>query len=336
MELPSERALGLVSHLQTLFVKGLEKCAVESGNPLRFNLVEWLRDEGRHGGGSRYVSANNTVYNRAAVNVSHIQYDDDPGKKLASATAISTIIHPNNPHAPSVHMHISWTEMKGSEGGYWRVMADLNPAIENPEDSELFQQTLKATAPVQFAEASTQGDKYFFIPALNRHRGVVHFYLEQYRTENSEADITMAKEVGMSVIDCYLKLLGFRVSSAVTELNSQQQLAYHTLYLFQVLTLDRGTTSGLLVHDQNDLGIMGSLPSRVDKPLLVSWKGKMNPPQDELLQGLAYAIPDSGEITNEVRLQLAQAVRDHYRKHPEALKQQASGNTVPPTVDNHR
>ena len=44
-----------------------------------------------------------------------------------------------------------------------------------------------------------------------------------------------------------------------------QQLAYHTLYFFQVLTLDRGTTSGLLVHDQNDLGIMGSLPAWVDR-----------------------------------------------------------------------
>jgi len=35
-------------------------------------------------------------------------------------------------------------------------------------------------------------------------------------------------------------------------------------------TADRGTTSGLLVHDENDVGILGSLPSHVDKKLLES------------------------------------------------------------------
>ena len=41
-------------------------------------------------------------------------------------------------------------------------------------------------------------------------------------------------------------------------------------YLFQVLTLDRGTTSGLLIHNQNDVGIMGSLSLYINKVLLSS------------------------------------------------------------------
>lgn len=335
MRLPSEQALELVSRLQTLFVHGLEECAAESGSTLAFTPVEWLRDGGRHGGGTRYASANNAVFNRASVNVSHIHYEDDPGKKLASATALSTIIHPQNAHAPSMHMHISWTEMKGGEGGYWRIMADLNPAIEKPEDTAAFLKCFQTIAPAQFDEAVAQGEKYFHIPALQRHRGVAHFYLEQYRSEDSGADLKLAGDFGGAVISCYLDLLEKRLDSGMNDDDRAAQLAYHTLYLFQVLTLDRGTTSGLLVHDQNDLGIMGSLPSAVDKSLLASWVGKIHVTQQSLLELIVEEIPSDGVINDKVRLNLAQAVRQHYRSNPEALRLQASGNVVPPTVENH-
>ncbi|MBK1832189.1 coproporphyrinogen III oxidase [Verrucomicrobiaceae bacterium R5-34] len=331
----AQQAYELVTGLQTSFVEGLTQCCQDAGTPVEFELVEWQRDGGKHGGGSRYGCADNAVFNRASVNVSHIHYEDDPSKKLASATAISTIIHPQNPQAPSVHIHISWTEMKGS-GGYWRVMADLNPAIAKDEDTAAFRDAFEQSAPEQLEEGLAQGDKYFYIPALGRHRGVVHFYLEQYQTGNAEQDLEMATRFGYAVIQRYVELLGKRLNEGFSDADRETQLAYHSLYLLQVLTLDRGTTSGLLVHDQNDLGIMGSLPSRVNKPLLQSWVEKVPEVQKGLLQAIVDAIPNNGEVTNEARLDLAQAVRGFYQKHPEALQIQASGNVVPPTVANHR
>jgi coproporphyrinogen III oxidase len=94
----------------------------------------------------------------------------------------------------------------------------------------------------------------------------------------------------------------------------------------------------LLVHDQNDLGIMGSLPSHVDKKQLASWRPKIPEPQNLLLDGLLEALPDgpTSLVSTEVKRAVAQVVRDHYGKFPEALKFQASGNVIPPTVDNHR
>jgi len=41
-------------------------------------------------------------------------------------------------------------------------------------------------------------------------------------------------------------------------------------------------------------------------------------------------------VSDEVKLKLAQTVRGHYKKNPEALAMQASGNVIAPTVDNHR
>jgi len=332
-------ANSLVEELQQYFVTHLDEVVDTADDESSFQPVEWLRDQGLHGGGIRYVASNEVFFNRASVNVSQIHYDDDASKNLASATALSTIIHPMNPFAPSMHMHISWTEMKNGKG-YWRMMADLNPAIEDADATALFTECLQNAAPEQYELAAEQGDRYFNIPALGRHRGVSHFYLEEYCTDKQQADFDLAKMFGEAVIDCYVSIFN---KANKTHLNPTKddfakQQAYHSLYLFQVLTLDRGTTSGLLVHDQNDLGIMGSLPAIVDKALLSSWLEKMLSPQDKLLKAIVNTLSDEMPcmVDDKTKLALASAVREHYKSNPKALNMQAKGNTVPPTVENHR
>lgn len=323
-------ALTLVESLQRRFVRTLE---VFGGEP--FIATEWLRDGGKHGGGGRYGIADNELLDRASVNVSQIHYDDDPSRKLGSATALSTIVHPSNPHAPSVHIHISWTELKSGEG-YWRMMADLNPALPNPNQTARFVARLRQAAPEEFDGAAEQGDRYFFISALGRHRGVAHFYLESFNSGDFATDLALAQQIGEAALDGYIDLLR-KPCPTVTEEDAAAQLAYHTLYFFQVLTLDRGTTAGLLVHDQNDIGILGSLPARIDKNLLASWRSRMESPQDKLLEGILAAFPRTGICTvdDEIKQHLADAVRKHYQSYPEALNLQASGNSTPPTINNH-
>jgi coproporphyrinogen III oxidase len=327
----------LVTHLQGYFVKALDGLSAEIGDNKAFEPVEWFRNKGEFGGGVRYVATDETLFNRASVNISQVQYDNDETKQLASATALSTIIHPRNPHAPSIHMHISWTEMKDGKG-YWRMMADLNPSIFNASEKKTFDRMLAQSVPEFYGEASAQGDKYFYIPVLERHRGVSHFYLENFSTGDKEADKAMAQTLGENVIDAYVKIIRNAILSheKVSEADKQAQLAYHTLYLFQVLTLDRGTTSGLLVHNENDVGILGSIPSHVDKALLLSWKEKMPKGQEDLLEAIAECLPESGAVEDEQKAALAQAVREFYTKNPQALKMQASGNVSVPTVQNHK
>lgn len=236
-----------------------------------------------------------------------------------------------------MHMHISWTEMRDGHA-YWRMMADLNPAHPVEEDTQAFEALLRSAAPEQYEAASAEGDRYFYIPALQRHRGVKHFYLENYASGDDEADTALAQKLGRAVVDGYADILKTAIARPHYDEDRAAQLAYHTLYLFQVLTLDRGTTSGLLVHDQNDAGIMGSLPSHVDGELLASWEDRMVAPQDELLRSLCEVLGTTRptEVTDARKLRLAQAVRAHYQKHPKALALQASGHEVPPTVQNHQ
>ncbi len=330
------RARALVEGLQQHFVSRLAdiEARVASSDARRPEPVEWLRDDGRHGGGERYVLGDSAAFDRSSVNVSVVHYDDLPDKKLGSATALSCIVHPRPPRAPSMHMHISWTEMKDGRG-YWRIMADLNPSIPVDSDRSAFEASLKSASGEHYEAASAQGDRYFSIPALERHRGVSHFYLEAFHSGDFDADHALAETVGRTTIDTYHQILVEAVKRPVQPGDSDAQRAYHTLYLFQVLTLDRGTTSGLLVHDQNDVGILGSLPSHVDVSLLDAWRDRVPDLQKPLVEALVGSLGD-GAVTTERKRVLAQRVREHYRAHPEALKLQASGNVVPPTVANHR
>jgi coproporphyrinogen III oxidase len=330
----------LVKELQAYFISKLNNITETFGNAQRYKAVEWLRDQGRHGGGIRFEATDEEVFNRGSVNVSQVHYDDDETKKLNSATAISCIIHPKNPHAPSMHMHFSWTQMRDGKG-YWRLMADLNPSLvpddisKNPFDLML----IEAAGEDYLEEGLAQGNRYFNIPVLKRTRGVSHFYLENFNTGNFEDDKAYVKQFARKVIDCYIQITinALNEHKTHTKEEKQRQIDYHTLYLFQVLTLDRGTTSGLLVHTQNDVGIMGSIPSHVNRQLLASWVQRMPKPQDKLLEALVQVLPNEmpTPIEEITKKKLADAVRKHYKKYPKALSMQASGEIVPPTVSNH-
>jgi len=330
-------AYTLVRGLQKRFADKLSNLSKELGENKAFEEVIWFRDGGLHGGGSRFEARDEQLFNTASVNVSQVHYNEQPMRSLQSATAISTIIHPKNPNVPSIHIHISFTELKDNKS-YWRIMADLNPSINNEEDRVVFDKALQNLSNTTYKEGSAQGDKYFNVPALERTRGISHFYLENYKTDNKQADYDFANSFGEGIIDTYVDIIthAFKTRASITEDDLKQQLEYHTLYLFQVLTLDRGTTSGLMIHNQNDVGIMGSLPTFVNRDLLHSWNNKVLKPQDALVNALVEVIGEDGEIDVLTKARLAEAVRKHYEEYPEALSLQASGNTIPKTVDNHK
>lgn len=348
----AQEVLALVLERQSALVDSLQAVVRKTGCEQAFEPVVWVRDEGRHGGGVRMVASppvdsSRALFDRASANVSQVHYDDLPKKRLSSATALSCILHPAAPHAPSMHMHISWTEMRKGRA-YWRVMADLNPAIPDVSQTTAFKDALAAAAGELYGDASAQGDRYFWIPALSRHRGVAHFYLEGHVTDDPVADQALAVGVVEAATTCYGELLEAGTVRAVGLPEKERadagaaQLAYHTAYLFQVLTLDRGTTSGLLVHDQNDVGILGSLPSRVDTRLLRGWRPSMPIPQEALLDAIVeslehgHAAPGIVAVTDDAKARIAPLLRTHYRQFPEALSLQASGDSLPPTVANHR
>ena len=330
------KAYELVRALQKRFVDKLDDLSSKFGENKKFEEVQWLRNNGLYGGGNRFEARDEVLFNTASVNVSQVHYDEDLTKSLQSASAISTIIHPKNPNVPSIHIHISLTSFKDGNS-YWRIMADLNPSLENMEDKKIFDESLKQISKENYEEGTKQGEKYFFIPALNKHRGVSHFYLEKYKSGDKQKDFDFALEFGKTVINTYINIISnaFETRKTFSVQDIKKQLDYHTLYLFFFFLLDRGTTSGLLIHNENDVGIIGSLPKFINKKLLISWIPNMEEIQKTLLENIISSIDDNGVINTQTKVKLAQVVRNHYKNNPNALKYQASGTTIPNTVNNH-
>lgn len=314
----SVAAIAFTEQLQSTFVENLERVARERGQATPFAPVEWLRNQGVNGGGNRYQAAAGGLFNRASVNFSHIHYGTDAKRHYLSATASSSIIHPKHPLAPSIHMHISLTEMRDGRK-LWRVMADLNPSHAIDEDTAKFVATLQAAAGDHYANSAKLGDQYFYIPALKRHRGVAHYYMEGFEPQ-SASDQELMQRLGYAVIETYCSILNQRLSDSTPTTKAQKdlQLDYHTLYFYQVLTLDKGTTAGILVHDQNDVGTMGSLPSHINRPLLASWRDSAGSPTDKLIDTLLKVIPEDDvvAINDTEKKALAEAVRTHYQAYP--------------------
>ena len=106
----AQRAYELVVSLQQRLVNSMQLLGSEFGSGRQFEPVEWFRAEGLHGGGMRYVATDKPIFNQASVNVSQVQYDADDSKSLASATALSSIIHPHPPIA-TARFHFRPTDM---------------------------------------------------------------------------------------------------------------------------------------------------------------------------------------------------------------------------------
>lgn len=310
----AKHVLNLLSDVQSYFKTELTKVSELHAISTEFIPVDWLRDEGVHGGGRRFEAVDGGLFNRASINVSQIHYEDQPEKSYDSATALSTIIHPAHPLLPSIHMHFSWTALKDGSG-YWRIMADLNPSHFDKDDKEYFDQTLKVAAKSDYVQGTKLGNDYFAIPALNKRRGVSHFYLEGFNPVEEDG-VIFAKQFVTKVIDTYAHILSSHLINLpqATDAQRQQQLDYHTLYFYQVLTLDKGTTAGLLVHNQNDIGTLGSIPSHINRVLLEEWQGVSPEPINGLVAELINVLPEGSPcpITSDTKAKLAQAIRTFY------------------------
>lgn len=310
----AKHVLNLLSDVQSYFKTELTKVSELHAISTEFIPVDWLRDEGVHGGGRRFEAVDEGLFNRASINVSQIHYEDQPEKSYDSATALSTIIHPAHPLLPSIHMHFSWTALKDGSG-YWRIMADLNPSHFDKDDKEYFDQTLKVAAKSDYVQGTKLGNDYFAIPALNKRRGVSHFYLEGFNPVEEDGAI-FAKQFVTKVIDTYTHILSSHLINLpqATDAQRQQQLDYHTLYFYQVLTLDKGTTAGLLVHNQNDIGTLGSIPSHINRVLLEEWQGVSPESINGLVTELINVLPEGSPcpITSDTKAKLAQAIRTFY------------------------
>lgn len=292
-----------VMHLQDEIVSQLE--AVEASVPPnehstsldapKFHRDHWLRPQG--GEGSSCVLSGGRVLEKAGVNVSvvhgtlppaairqmkadHASLQVDGKTSLPFfAAGISIVLHPWNPHAPTVHLNYRYFEVERDDGSeeplawWFGGGSDLTPSYLYPEDAKHFHQTLKSAAdrhsPAYYPEWKKWCDKYFFIPHRGEARGVGGIFFDDLTTTSSihgdrkpSADeiFSIVKTMGSSFLPSYIPILKRRMNAEFTDAERRWQLIRRGRYVEFNLVHDRGTKFGLHTPGARIESILMSLP----------------------------------------------------------------------------
>jgi coproporphyrinogen III oxidase len=249
-----------------------------------FRVDEWDRPEG--GGGRTMVIEDGRVFEKGGVNVSAVHGElteafarELPGEgRRFFATGVSLVIHPKNPHVPTVHANFRYLE-KGDGAGYtawYGGGADLTPWILYEEDAVHFHRVWREVcgrhAVADHDRLKRWCDEYFYLPHRGETRGIGGIFFDYFGTGGDKGTPAELDEVRRfvedaagSFLDAYLPIVERRQHAAATEAERDWQLVRRGRYVEFNLVYDRGTVFGLKTGGRIE-SILMSLPN------LVSWK----------------------------------------------------------------
>lgn len=195
-----------------------------------FERDHWLRPQG--GEGSSCVIRGGRVFEKGGVNVSVVHgklppaaikqmradhkslkiSEEDKDKSMPFfAAGISIVLHPWNPHAPTIHMNYRYFEVDRPEtpkdaldttsgsstaagfaaepvAWWFGGGSDLTPSYLYPEDAEHFHNSIKSATDAHhtayYPAWKKWADKYFYIPHRGECRGVGGIFFDDLTTES--------------------------------------------------------------------------------------------------------------------------------------------------------
>lgn len=229
------------------------------------------------GGGVMSVMREGRVFEKVGVNVSTVHGALAPMAQRALtarkeipglaedprfwAAGISLVAHMRSPLTPAVHMN---TRMFWTPGGWWfGGGSDLNPMIEDAEDTAFFHGVLKDACDKHdagyYPRFKAWADEYFMIKHWNEPRGVGGIFYDDLCTGDWEADFAFTQDVGRAFISAFVPLVEKHMARAWTEDQREIQLVKRGRYAEFNLVYDRGTQFGLQTG-HNPEAVLMSLP----------------------------------------------------------------------------
>lgn len=271
-----------VKNLQDHIVTTLEsiESSANPSSPSRFLRDAWIRPQG--GEGSSCVLSGGTVFEKAGVNVSVVHGNLPPAAQRQMraehtslpvqdepvpffATGLSIVLHPRNPHVPTVHLNYRYFEVEdpqkpGETTAWWfGGGTDLTPSYLVPEDVKHFHGTIKAACderdPEYFRAWKPACDVYFSIPHRGESRGVGGIFFDDLTTTSpihaaknlsKEEIFETVKTVSGSFLPAYVPIVLKNMGQSWTEKERRWQLLRRGRYVEFNLVYDRGTKFGLM------------------------------------------------------------------------------------------
>tara|TARA_B110001452_G_scaffold197632_1_gene167575 strand:+ start:1583 stop:2641 length:1059 start_codon:yes stop_codon:yes gene_type:complete len=254
--------------------------AVTELDGCEFQQDVWTREGG--GGGISRVLKEGNVFEKAGCSLS-VVYGSMPQEALQSATGrgadrakgyapgervpffacgLSSVMHPRNPMAPTMHFNYRYFE---TDGGVWWFGggSDLTPSYLFEEDVKHFHGTYKEACdkhdPEYYPKFKKWADDYFKIPHRGETRGLGGIFFDDQNDKDPDTIFAFSKDCLDSVVPAYIPLVAKHKDDVFTEKQKQWQQMRRGRYVEFNLVYDRGTVFGLKTGGRIE-SILMSLP----------------------------------------------------------------------------
>mmetsp|Transcript_27138 Transcript_27138/g.63501 ORF Transcript_27138/g.63501 Transcript_27138/m.63501 type:complete len:394 (-) Transcript_27138:52-1233(-) len=256
-----------------------------------FQEDAWIRDNG--GGGMSRVMCDGNVFEKAGVNLS-VVYGSMPQEALQAATergvdrakgykpgervpffacGLSSVMHPKNPHAPTMHFNYRYFE---TDGGVWWFGGgtDITPAYVNEDDMKHFHGSLKEVCdkhdPEYYPKFKKWADEYFKIQHRGETRGLGGIFFDDLDDRDPDEIFGFVKDLSNNVVNAYGPIIEKHKDDEFTQKEKEWQLMRRGRYVEFNLVYDRGTIFGLKTGGRIE-SILMSLPETA------RWEYDMHP-----------------------------------------------------------
>lgn len=266
----------MIMRVQAEFCRALES---QEFNGIKFKVDRWERAEG--GGGITCVLQDGEVFEKAGCNISVVtgllpkaaaQQMNSRGKALQSdklpffAAGVSSVIHPRNPHVPTIHFNYRYFEVQdGKEKRWWfGGGTDLTPYYLDEADAQHFHGVLKTACDLHdktyYQKFKKWCDDYFNIPHRGERRGIGGIFFDDLDTPSQEDAFRFVTGCADAVIPSYLPIVEKHKNKSYTNAEREWQLLRRGRYVEFNLIYDRGTKFGLYTPGARYESILMSLP----------------------------------------------------------------------------
>jgi len=264
--------------LQQRIVGALEAL---DGSPFRTD--SWQRPEG--GGGISRLIEEGHFFERGGVNFSHVTGTKLPPSASAlrpeiagapwEAMGVSLVLHPRNPHVPTVHMNVRFFCTTGATPVWWFGGGmDLTPYYGYVEDAQHFHRTCKSALDRFGSEFYPRFkkwcDDYFFLRHRNEPRGIGGIFFDDFSEPGFDKSFALLQSAGDAFLSGYLPIAERRKDTPYGEKERDFQAYRRGRYVEFNLVYDRGTLFGLQSGGRTE-SILMSLPP------VVKWRYDWKP-----------------------------------------------------------
>jgi coproporphyrinogen III oxidase len=234
----------------------------------------WVRETG--GGGFSRVLANGSVWEKAGVNLSvvhgtmpksalraaSVQAAADSDNVRFSATGLSCVMHPRNPHCPT--MHFNYRLFQTENGQWWfGGGTDITPSYIDEDDMKHFHGVYKEVCdrhdPEYYSKFKSWADEYFWIAHRGETRGLGGIFFDDLNDRDPQEIFEFCKDAVNHVVAAYGPIIQKHKNDAFTEEQKRWQQLRRGRYVEFNLVYDRGTIFGLKTNGRIE-SILMSLP----------------------------------------------------------------------------